>query len=300
MKAKIKFSNEFEKEEYVKQCDSEFESRLDVIMKQVCSLEGLKFLTLSGPTCSGKTTASEKLISECAERGKKTRIISLDDFFRNRKDLEAEAVNGKLDFDSEKALDLECLSEFMKDLQIGKETMLPQFDFNEARRVGYERFSRGDADIIVFEGIQAIYPVFTSMLDADSHECASIYISPLEDLQIGETVIPRREVRLWRRLVRDYRYRSADPEFTFFLWEGVTENEDKNILPYEQNSDYLINSLLGYDAGMLKKELVNILSPIAPSSRYYRKSREILKILEGVDEIDEKYLPKISLYHEFV
>lgn len=299
--AKIHFSSEEEKKNYVHACDADFESRLDTVVKQICDLEGLRYLTLSGPTCSGKTTASEKLISEFAERGRAVKIISLDDFFRDRSELiaEAEKSGGRLDFDSEKALDLDMLSAFMKDLQAGREVNVPSFDFNEGRRIRYEKLTRRDDEIIIFEGIQAIYPAFTSLLD-DKEHTAKVYITPLASLHFGNKIIPRREVRLWRRLVRDYRYRSASPEFTFMLWETVTENEDKNILPFEEESDFIIDSMLGYEPGMLKRELVNILTPIKPESKYYEKSRQILAELDGVDEIDESYLPEISLYHEFI
>ena len=76
MKAKIFFENEAEKKAYVEACDHDFEDRLDRVMKEVCR-EDMKFLTLSGPTCSGKTTASKKLISEFSERGKKVKIFTL-------------------------------------------------------------------------------------------------------------------------------------------------------------------------------------------------------------------------------
>ena len=84
MLARTEFVSEFDKKNYVKACDDDFEARLDVVVKRICETEGLRYLTLSGPTCSGKTTASRKLISEFDERGKKVKIISLDDFFRSR------------------------------------------------------------------------------------------------------------------------------------------------------------------------------------------------------------------------
>jgi uridine kinase len=301
MIAKIKFSSEAEKRAYVEECDADFEARLDTVVKALCQTEGLKYLTLSGPTCSGKTTASKKLVSEFSERGKTVKIISLDDFFRNRTALETEAskTGGKLDFDSEKALDLEELASFMNDIQDEKETRLPRFDFVSAKRSGYEKFSCHDADIIVFEGIQAIYPAFTSLFRADT-KIKSFYISPMEELCVGDKVLSPREIRLWRRLVRDYKYRSAGPEFTFLLWEGVTENEDKNILPYVDNSDFKINSVLGYEPCMLKAELSEILLQVKKDSKYYKKSTEILEAIEKIDTVSEKYLPENSLYHEFI
>ncbi len=299
IEAKLKFESEAQKAKYVHECDARFEAELDAVMKELCGREELKYLTLSGPSCSGKTTASRKLISEFAERGRKVKIISLDDFFKDREVLVAEANGGKLDFDSDKALDLKTLSEFMKELQAGREAMLPKFDFNEAKRVSMEKFSKGDADVIVFEGIQAIYPVFTDMLEK-GEATASVYISPLEDIKVGEHIVDPKELRFWRRLVRDYHFRSAEPDFTYMLWETVRENEDKNILPFEHNCDYRINSTLGYDAGMLRAPLEDVLARISKDSKYYKKSREILDTVAKSDYISKEYLPANSLYFEFV
>lgn len=299
MEIKFNFSSEAEKRDYVLACDREFENHLDAVMKDICTHTETRFFTLSGPTCSGKTTASKKLIHEFDERGRKVKIISLDDFFRDRSKLELEAEGGVPDFDSEKALDLNALSEFMGDLIAGRPARLPHFDFKEARRVGYSEFKADGADAIVFEGIQAIYPVFTELFPKNE-KAIGIYISPLEGILLKDRYVEPREIRLWRRIVRDKRYRGASPEFTFFLWQGVTRNEDKNILPYTNEADYKINSLLGYECGMLKGDLDKLLSEIPPASPYYEKSREILSLLDGIDTISSEYLPTESLYHEFM
>ena len=301
MIARQRFASENEKKEYVKECDGDFEKRLDDVMKSLCETEGLRFVTLSGPTCSGKTTASRKMVSEFKERGKNVKIISIDDFFKDRTVLEREAMQsgGKLDFDSEKALDLPELADFMKRIQRGESARLPRFDFVEARRVRYDSFSATENDIVIFEGIQAIYPAFTSLIEKGSG-LKSFYISPLQSLAVGDHVIRPREIRLWRRIVRDYKYRAASPEFTFHLWESVTENEDKNIIPYAGSTDFSIDSLLGYDAGMLKGCLTELLSEVKTGSKYYQRAEDILNILDSVDSISPSYLPENSLYHEFV
>ncbi len=301
IKAKLRFQNEEEKKKYVEECDARFEAELDGVMKKICNRDDLKYLTLTGPTCSGKTTASKKLISEFAERGKKIKIISLDDFFKDQDQLEEEAKEngGKLDFDSEKALDLKALSEFMENLKAGRPAVLPKFDFKPAKRVSTELFSKGDADVIVFEGIQAIYPVFTEMLEKGK-ETATVCISPLEDIQVGEHIIVPNELRLMRRLTRDYHFRSAHPEFIFYLWQTVRENEDRNILPFVGECEYRINSTLGYDIGMLKTTLEDVLEKVDVNSVYYGKAKEIRSVLAESDAISKDYLPENSLYFEFV
>ena len=80
----------------------------------------------------------------------------------------------------------------------------------------------------------------------------------------------------------------------------MTRNEDKNILPYADDADYKINSLLGYECGMLKYDLDKLLPEISPDSPYYQKGCEILTLLDGIDTISPEYLPEGSLYHEFM
>jgi uridine kinase len=301
MIAKLNFKSEEEKKSYVLECENDFEERLDTVIKSLCETDGLQFVTLSGPTCSGKTTASKKMVSEFSERGRNVKIISIDDFFRDRTVLEREAIasGGKLDFDSEKALDLPFLSDFMHRLQNGMSARLPHFDFVEARRVRYDDFSVRKNDIVIFEGIQAIYPAFTSLIE-EKDRIRSFYISPLQSLDVGSVTLDPREVRLWRRLVRDYKYRAAAPEFSFHLWESVTENEDKNILPFALDTDFRIDSLLGYEPCMLKDSLCDILSEVRAESKYYGKAQDIINILKDVQSVSDRYLPKNSLYHEFM
>jgi len=301
MIARLRFTSEEEKRRYVNECEADFENRLDTVIKSLCEIEGLRFVTLSGPTCSGKTTASKKMVSEFMERGRTVKIISIDDFFKDRTELVREAMRtgGKLDFDSENALDLEELSSFMSLIQSGRSARLPRFDFVEAKRVRFDEFSVDKNDIVIFEGIQAIYPAFTSLIEKNSH-IKSFYISPLCDLTVGDKVISPREIRLWRRLVRDYKFRAAAPEFTFHLWESVTENEDKNILPYAGKSDFRIDSLIGYEPCMLRESLFDILAEVGKESKYYKKAGEILETLKDADNISPEYLPRESLYHEFL
>ncbi len=300
MIARTKFQSEEEKREYVRACDADFEARLDEVMKDVCSREQLRYVTLSGPTCSGKTTASRKLISEFSERGREVKTISLDDFFRDRSVLEAEAAaeNRPLDFDSERALDIPALKAFIDALHAGVPAPLPKFDFVAGGRVSISEFTPKETDIILFEGIQAIYPVFTDLIKGIP--CLSLIISVEDSLTVGDVTLSPRTVRLMRRLVRDYRFRGAAPEFSFQLWEGVTANEDKNILPFTDQAELHINSLLGYEACMLKPYLDPLMKSVPADSPYKKSADSLLHALDGIDVISADYLPENALYREFI
>ena len=300
MIAKTRFQSEDEKRAYVQACDADFEARLDGVMQDVCSREQLHYVTLSGPTCSGKTTASRKLITEFKERGRDVRIISLDDFFRDRAELEAEAKReGRgIDFDSDQALDLPALKAFIDALHAGVPAPLPKFEFVAGKRISISEFMPKETDIILFEGIQAIYPAFTELIKGIP--CLSLMISVEDSLTVRDVTLSPRTVRLMRRLVRDYRFRGADPEFSFLLWEGVTANEDKNILPFTDRAELHINSLLGYEACMLKPYLDPLMRSIPAASPYRKKAEELLFALDGIDTVSADYLPENALYREFI
>ena len=59
--------------EYVLECEAEFEEQLDSAVKDIANrlnaVPDTRIITLSGPTCSGKTTTAGKIISELRRNG---------------------------------------------------------------------------------------------------------------------------------------------------------------------------------------------------------------------------------------
>jgi uridine kinase len=108
------------------------------------------------------------------------------------------------------------------------------------------------------------------------------------------------DIRLLRRLVRDYYFRSSEASFTFFLWDSVRKNEEKNIFPYVNTCDEQLDSLMGYEIGMLRPHLDHILSQIPLSSVYRDQGDAILRHISGVQPLSSAWLPQHALYREFV
>jgi uridine kinase len=103
-----------------------------------------------------------------------------------------------------------------------------------------------------------------------------------------------------RRLVRDYLYRSTDPEFTFYVWQSVRDNEEKSIFPYSHSCNYFIDSTMPYEVGMLKPYLERILAKISKESKFYNEAAEVLRQLQHVQPIPSAYMTPNSLYKEFI
>ena len=180
----------------------------------------------------------------------------------------------------------------------GEDIHCPVFDFKKGERVGY-RTVRADArDMFIFEGIQAIYPQVTEMLLPTGY--VSVYISPQRGLPSADTVIQPIDIRFMRRLVRDSNFRGATPEFTMKLWETVRKNEEKNIFPYVDGCEYIVDSTLDYELGVLRPYLERLLSTIGNDSRYFSKARDILMSIAPIEPISSQLIGEDSLYREFV
>ena len=86
-------------EKYVRECESEYSERISAASAEILK-RGTRFITLSGPSCSGKTTAARRIADQLSRDGRDVRIISIDNFFRSReKGREAEMASGeKIDY----------------------------------------------------------------------------------------------------------------------------------------------------------------------------------------------------------
>ncbi len=298
IEAKTVFRGEADKRAYVASCEAAFEAALDRAVQRLLSIPDCRIVLLSGPTCSGKTTTAKKLISEFSERGKRVVVVSIDDFFYDRALLIERAAGGRVDFDSPATIDMQALSAAVRDILNGRTAKIPRFDFRTGRREGYTEIGCDESTVYLFEGIQAIYPEVTALFAG--HRTASVCTFAERGIRVGEETFDRTEIRLLRRLVRDYNFRGASPAFTLSLWESVRDNEERHILPYIGSVDVCIDSTLGYEISALKPYLLPLLATLSPDDRFYHEGKRISSILRRVDEISKTYIPVTSVYREFL
>ena len=286
--------------EYIRKCDDAFEKELFDVADAILQSRA-RVVCLSGPTCSGKTTAASMLAKRLSHDGRNVHIISIDDFYFDREYLhrlsEKKGLD-KIDYDSADTIDLKALRTFVSEVFLGEEIHCPVFDFKKGERDGYRTVRADTRDMFIFEGIQAIYPQVTELFLPIGY--ISVYISPRRGLSVsGETVEPN-DIRLMRRLVRDSNFRGADPEFTLRLWETVRKNEEENIFPYLDGCEYHIDSTLDYELGILRPYLEKLLSGIPDDSKYLKKARAILMSIAPIEPINSQLIGEESLYREFI
>ena len=110
LKIDRRFENEAQKKEFILECEAGFLRQTD----RLCDLilgGNERVVTLSGPTCSGKTVTSNNLARSVGLAGRRMLRISIDDYYRDRSELiaEAEAEGRAPDYDSADSIDLMLL-----------------------------------------------------------------------------------------------------------------------------------------------------------------------------------------------
>lgn len=289
------FQNENEIREFVIRAEEHYKKQVLDIADDIAEQDNIRFLTLAGPTCSGKTTSSYILEQEFENKGISTKIISIDDFYRSRYDI---ADDEKPDYESITAIDLLLFKECVDKILKGKTAQLPVYDFVTGAREKYISYEPKTNEIIVFEGIQAIYPEIVALLPKEAMR--SIYISVDEDVEAYGVLFEKREVRFLRRLVRDYLFRSATPERTLELWKGVVDNEDKNIIPYENTADYIINSFLPYELGVIKPYVLQKIEYDLENKNEKQLYEKLQREFADIIEIPSRFVPQDSVFREFI
>ena len=287
--------------EFVRKCDEEFKKRLYSVADKIALDKNVKIVSLAGPTCSGKTTAANMLLKRLSENNIKGHIISIDDFFFDQDELIRNSLKKGLkrpDYESIDAIDFVALKIFVEEIFSSSEVHCPVFDFQRGERVNYKSLKINNNDVFIFEGIQSIYPEVTRVLEA--HGMSSVYIAPLMSLEFNGKMFCPNDIRLMRRIVRDYNFRGSSPEMIFDMWEGVRTNEEKNIFPYVESCVYHIDSTMQYELGILAPFLKTILSIISKDSPFYERAKNILLDISDVKAISPSFISEDSLYKEFV
>ena len=289
-----KFENTEDMVRFIKKRERAYRSQVETIAELIAKDEKIKIITLCGPSCAGKTTTSYILEKKLeAISGIDLKIISIDDFFKSRAEMEKQE---NPDYESIDSIDFDYFKECVENILAGRETHLPTFDFvTGERKKEYEVYIPHEKGIVVFEGIQAMYPEITAILPAEF--CVSLYIDILEDIYAYGSFFTRKDVRFFRRLVRDFQFRDASVAKTLMLWENVVANEKKNITPYSGDAKYTINSLLIYELNVIKKYLLEMLEYSEDTIQVYN---DIKEKFENIPDIPAELVPTDSVFKEFI
>ena len=286
--------------EFVYECDRTFEKELAGAVEKICFGKGARIIGLTGPTCSGKTTAANCLISVLQRHNTGVCVISLDDFYKiqsQRANINLAQIE-QIDFDSPETIDSELLSSFTEQLFRQGRAEMPIYDFGSGQRLKSRIVEIHDGDVVIFEGIQVLYENLGFILRDFGGEI--LYICPESGIDIDGVKFVPNEIRLLRRIVRDRLFRSSGAEFTLSLWKSVRQNEERNIFPHIKDDCVRVDTTMAYEMNVLKPYLETAIEEISADSKYFSFGQSILEKLSGVNPIGRDAIGKSSLYNEFV
>ncbi len=286
-------------EELIRINETLHEVKLAELTNKIIKNKKIKLVTIAGPSSSGKTTFSKRLMLYLKANRVFPILISLDSYYIGRDYVPLDEY-GKKDFENIEALDLELLNKNIKDLIEGKKIEIPEYDFVTGKRkeqgIWMEIPKNG---LLIIEGIHGLNEKLTRDIERD--EKFKIYISCLTQLNIDmHNRIPTNEVRKIRRIVRDSLSRGTKAEATLAMWDSVRRGEEKYIFKYQEEADVMFDSNLVYELGVLKRYAMKELMKINMESKYYDEAKRLLRFLYCFIDIDDKYVPDVSLLKEFI
>ena len=260
---------------------------------------GARIVLISGPSSSGKTTATKRLGIQLMTNLLRPLQISLDDYFVDRERTPRQP-DGDYDFESLYALDLEQFNADLNAILRGEEVELPSYNFELGRRqYKGNRVRLGEGSILLIEGIHGLNPELTAGID-DSAKYR-VYVSALTTLSIdNHNWVPTTDNRLLRRIIRDHKYRGTSAAETIRRWPSVRRGEEKWIFPYQENADAMFNSSLIFELGVIKDYAENVLRTVPNDVPEYAEAYRLRKFLSYFLPIDSAALPSTSLLREFI
>ncbi len=275
------------------------DKKITKIAEKILEDRDIKIVTIAGPSSSGKTTFSNRLKLHLMASEVRPLMISLDDYYLNRDRVPVDE-NGKKDFETINALDIELLNKNLKELMLGKEVEIPKYDFSSGqRKTKGEVVKITKNTIIILEGIHGLNDSLIEGI-SQSH-IFKIYISCLTQLNIdSHNRMKTSVVRKMRRIVRDSLSRNFDAEETLEMWDRVRRGESKNIFPYQENADVIFDTSLAYEIGVLKPAVERELIKIKMDSPHYEEARKLLRLLNYFTIISDRYVPDESILKEFI
>ena len=257
-----------------------------------------RIVLLAGPSSSGKTTTTKKLGIFLSSYGYDAITISLDDFYLDNAHKPL-LPDGRVDYESIDAIDINGFTDCLTRLLKGEEVQLPVYDFTTGEPKPGKIVKLKENEVILVEGLHAINPKLVNMIDPSV--VYKVYISPLTPLGIDRhNYVSTTDNRLLRRMIRDFRTRGRTAEQTILSWKDVRDGEEKYIFPFTDTVDVVLNTAYVYEVGILKVFCEPLLKNISMDSPAYDEARRLLASLNVFYPISSEYITPDNILREFI
>ena len=267
----------------------------------------VRMVVIAGPSSSGKTTTTIKLGERLARYNMKLVTLNVDNYFFDLA-MHPKDEFGDYDFETPQAFDLELINDHLSRLFAGEEVKTPFYDFKTGTRHAEQiPMKLEENDVILIDSLHGLYPDMTK--DIPPEMVFRLYIEPLLQLKGPDGRYVRwTDIRLIRRMLRDASHRAYDPTKTLLHWHYVRASELRNIIPYVNTTDYIVNSGMPYELPMYKAKLFTEFErwtkeyegdPLRKDA-YERASRVYALMKSLVPIADDSIVPENSVIREFI
>jgi len=292
--------------ELIDAAEREFDTMIEGAARAILERrDDLRFVIVAGPSSSGKTTTTMKLLEHLEEHGLHVIPMALDNYFFDL-ELHPKDEFGDYDFETPEALDLGLINRHLAEVDAGRPVDMPTYDFKTGRRTGETtQFEPEAGSLVLLDNLHGLYRGLTESVQAERK--FKIYIETVSQIKDSSGEYIRwTDIRLLRRMLRDSQFRAYPPEKTILHWHYVRRSELKHIIPNQGSADF--NSALPYELPFLKHRLAHYLPEFVETWRGdekrldgYIRARRIQTLLESVEGVAEDSLvPPTSLLREFL
>ena len=284
---------------FIESCELKFTDQIKKACDEILRNNEKKFIMIAGPSSSGKTTTTRVLGAYLRSKGYDPICISTDDYFVEREDTPKDD-KGNYDYECLNAVDINLLNNQLSSLLKGEEVNIPTYNFVTGKKEYNNKIKKlQENSIILIEGLHSLNDDLTPFIP--SRYKYKVYLSPFIPLNIDRhNYISTLDLRLIRRIVRDSKTRGHDVTSTLKNWQSVRNGEEKYIFPYTHQADFIINTALPYEIGVLKVFVRPLLLSVTTDSPYYEEARRIMKFLQSFYSISSEYVSKGSILREFI
>lgn len=269
--------------------------------------EELGMVIIAGPSSSGKTTTTIKLGERLARLGMRLVTLNVDNYFFDLA-MHPKDEFGDYDFETPQALDLTLINEHLTRLFEGEEVRIPLYDFKTGtRQLEQTPMKLAKNEVILIDSLHGLYPAMTADIPAEKK--FRLYLEPLLQLKDPDGHYVRwTDIRLIRRMLRDASHRAYDPTKTLLHWHYVRTSELRNIIPYVNTTDYIVNSAMPYEMSLYKAKLFDDFArwtkeyaddPLRADAN--ERASRVYRLMQSLEPIeDDRIVPENSVIREFI
>jgi len=283
---------------FVLRCEEVFHDKISAAAASILMNKSKKPLVcLTGPSGSGKTTTAMRLKAYLENLGVKVCLLSMDNFFLPLADRPPELT----DWESPLCVNRDLLIDCIHRLSDGEEVELPIYDFKSGTTGSWFRM-QGDRDaVIIAEGIHMLNPL---IFDRVRDMATGVYVAPrTRIITPGDRIIHPEQVRVARRMIRNYQGRGNSLRETIIRAQSVNQGEQKYIAPNKPNASIHIDSFHDYELCILAKYLRQIpqfASDLDDAFIAEHGLTVLMDVVRSLPPLDTPYVPRDSIVREFV